>query len=257
MKRRADRFILQYSYIPQAASSLRYDWLIGKLSYTASGIFASLRLAHSHCLCSLFFCLKSVDSLAHWHIGSFPSRMPAWPVPPTVVAEKVVALCYQLPVFCDKVPELCFRLPLVCDKVVAFCHILPLVCDELVAFYRKLPLVCDGLVALYHKLPLVCDKVVALCYQVPVVYDGLRVLSSRLRVVFRAIRVCSMNCVRKGRLLLVFRSCFFKDRSASEEILFLPAKIIILNLKKQICGFANDIVYRPKRAYNSNCWFMM
>lgn len=230
--------------------------------HTASGIFASLRLAywqiitlvHSHDLCSFVFCLLSKVCRL---IGLLPYRLPALPVPPTVVADKVVALCYQLPVFCDKVPELCFRLPLVCDKVVAFCHILPLVCDELVAFYRKLPLVCDGLVALYHKLPLVCDKVVALCYQVPVVYDGLRVLSRRLRVVFRAIRVCSMNCVRKDRPLLVCRSCFFKDRSASEEILFLPVKIIILNLKKQICGFANDIVYRPKRAYNSNCWFMM
>jgi len=249
MKRRADRFILQYSYIPQAASSLRYDWLIGKLSHWhILTVFA---------LCSLFFCLKSVDSLAHWHIGSLPYRVSALPVPPTVVADKVVALCYQLPAFCDKVPAFHRKLPVVCDKVVALCYRLPLVCDKVVAFCHILPLVCDELVAFYHKLPLVCDQLVALCYQVPVVYDGLRVLSRRLRVVFQAIRVCSMNCVRKDRPLLVCRSCFFKDCSASEEILFLPVKIIILNLKKQICGFANDIVYRPKRAYNSNCWFMM
>ncbi len=238
--------------------------------YTASGIFASLRLVYWQIILyrkrhlrfatigtfslSLLFCLLSKVCRL---IGLLPYRLPALPVPPTVVAEKVVALCYQLPVFCDKLPALYHKLPLVCDELPAFYHKLPVFCDKVPAFYRKLPLVCDGLVALYHKLPLVCDKVVALCYQVPVVYDGLRVLSRRLRVVFRAIRVCSMNCVRKDRPLLVFRSCFFKDRSASEEILFLPVKIIILNLKKQICGFANDIVYRPKQAYNSNCWFMM
>ena len=45
--------------------------------HTASGIFASLRLAywqiitlvHSHDLCSFVFCLKSVDSLAYYLIG--------------------------------------------------------------------------------------------------------------------------------------------------------------------------------------------